>query len=341
MKKIKQNCIIPSAAFSVPKSRIKQYELRDKAPEVGDLIYGEVSLLGQHLELESTSARIHSIYDGTCAVFVFGNRYAPDYYEGFVPQCLGKTVDLLARSGLVGEVRCKNEMISDPTQVRVLGYVCDNEGKVVNTRDYVLIRPRQKSSTGKRAKMILCVGSSMNSGKSFAAAACCYALSSKMKTVRAAKVTGTASLKDILLMEDCGAQHIADFSYLGFPSTYMLEHEVLMRIFSTIDLKYGNNPQNYLVIEFADGLLQRETAMLLHEPEVRKRIHKVVLCAQDAFGVYGGLQLMRERFDLVPSAISGICSSSPLAIREMREFTDLPILNSANRDFQTIYDIIK
>ena len=66
-----------------------------------------------------------------------------------------------------------------------------------------------------------------------------------------------------------------------------------------------------------------------------------MFCAQDASGVYGGLQLLKEHFDLVPAAISGVCSSSPLTIREIQEFTDVPILKSAERDFQTIYDIIK
>jgi hypothetical protein len=45
----------------------------------------------------------------------------------------------------------------------------------------------------------------MNSGKTYAAAASCYALSSMGKSVRAAKITGVASLKDISLMDDCGA----------------------------------------------------------------------------------------------------------------------------------------
>ncbi|MCJ7771659.1 MAG: hypothetical protein MUP22_00840, partial [Desulfobacterales bacterium] len=297
--------------------------------------------LGFHKTLESASARIHMIHDRTQAVFVFGNRYAPDHFEGLVPETIGDVVDLIARSGLVGEMKCQNELISSPTKLRMLGYICDTTGKVVNTRDYVLIKPKKTVRNAPRAKVILCIGTSMNSGKSYAAAACCYALSSVGKTVRAAKVTGTANLKDILLMEDSGAQHVADFSYFGFPSTYMLERGDLMRIFNAIDMKYGNNPRNYLVIEIADGIFQRETAMLLQEPEVRSRIHKLVFCAADSAGVVGGLQVLRESFDLSPCAISGLCTSSPLAIREIAEFSDIPILKSINRDFRKIYELIR
>ena len=342
MKRIQQNCIIPSAAFSVPAKRIKRFaKMPERPPRVGDLIYGEVSLLGFHKTIESTSARIHIIHDRTRAVFVLGNRYAPDHYEGLVPEQLGDTLDMLARSGVVGQVLVTNELISSPTQIRVLGYVCDSSGATVNTREHVLLHPKEPRNVGSRAKVILCIGTSMNSGKSYAAAACCYALSSAGKTVRAAKITGTASLKDILLMQDCGAQHITDFSYLGFPSTYMLEIEDLLHIFRTVDAKYGNNERNYLVIEIADGILQRETAMLLRHPEIRNRVHMLVFCAADAAGIAGGLGLLRESFDLVPDALSGLCSSSPLAIREISTFTDIPILRSMERDFKAICNLIR
>lgn len=348
MRKIQQdciipkNCIIPSAAFSVPRKRIKQFQhIPERSPRVGDLVYGEVSLLGFHKMLESVSARIHTIHDRTRAVFVFGNRYAPDHYEGLVQEHPGDTVDVLARSGLIGEVQCANELIASPTQIRILGYVYDGSGEGVNTRDHILIQPKKLRTKSSRAKLVLCIGTTMNSGKSYAAAACCYALSSLGKRVRAAKITGTASLKDILLMQDCGAQHVVDFSSFGFPSTYMLGIEDLLHIFGSVDAKYGNNPRNYLVFEFADGILQRETAMLLRNPEVRNRIHKLVFCAADAAGIAGGLGMLKESFDLTPDALSGLCSSSPLAIREISTFTEIPVLKSMERDFKAICSIIR
>ena len=341
MEKIKSNCIIPSAAYAVPRSKIKQFDpLLKRSPKVGDLVIGEISELGHHRLVESRSARLHTINVGTRAVFVFGNRYAPDQFEGFVPDKLADYIDLFSRGGVVGEVNCQNQLIGVATKVRVHGYVCDNEGKVINTRDHVLIKPKNMSRDKTGAKLILCIGTSMNSGKTHAAAACCYALSSMGKHVRAAKITGTASLKDILLMNDCGAEYIADFSYFGFPSTYKMEDEQLLGMFNAFDMKYGNNPRNYLVVEFADGIFQRETAMLLNMPEVQKRIYKLVFCAPDSTAVYGGLKVLQDQFNLVPDAISGLCSNSPLAMREIQSFTDVPILQSMERDFRKIHNLI-
>lgn len=342
LERIQQNCIIPSAAYSVPRRLIKQYAvLPERCPCVGDLVFGEVASLGFHVTMENASARIHTIHDRTRSVFVFGARYAPDHFEGVVPAEPVVEVDMLARSGVVGQVRHQNERISMPTRIRVLGFICDSEGKVVNSRDHVLVKPKQRKLAGKRARLILCVGTSMNSGKSYAAAACCYALSSMGRKVRAGKVTGTASLKDILLMQDTGAQHVADFSYFGFPSTYLLAEEDLLRIFDDIDMKYGNNPRNYLVMEFADGIFQRETALLLQHPHVQERIHRLIFCAADAAGVMGGLSVLQTTFDLVPDAISGLCSSSPLAIQEIASISSIPILRSMERDFRSIFELIR
>ena len=342
MNKIKAKCIVPSSAFSVPKSKIKQYDASiKKEPEVGDLIFGEISEIGHHKNVESRSARLHTINIGTLSIFVFGNRYAPDQFEGLVPNSIAENVDLFSQGGIVGEVKTQNQLIGVPTKVRVLGYVCDTEGKVINTRNHVLLHPKNMIRKNPGAKVILCIGTSMNSGKTHAAAACCYALSSMGKNVRAAKITGTASLKDILLMNDCGAQHIADFTYFGYPSSYLMEPEKLLWMFHSFDMKYGNNPRNYLVIEFADGIFQRETAMLLKMPEVRARIHKLIFCASDSSAVFGGIQVLKDQFDLVPDAISGLCSSSPLAIREFQTFSDLPVLKSMEKDASTIFEIIR
>lgn len=339
VKKINRDFILPSATFTIKRSQIKYFKFCDKPPEIGDVVYGQICLIGQHSSLENVSGRIHMVHDGTKAIFVFGNRYAPDYYEGLVPVAIAKEVDLLARSGMVGIVKTKNSMMKDPTKVRVLGYVCDEWGNILNTRKFPIIKPRIRSKKEPRAKMILVCGTSMNSGKSMAAAACCWALTSIGHKVRASKVTGTASLKDILHMNDAGANPYADFTYLGYPSTYLLKENDVLCIFNQLDLKYANNPKNFWVVELADGVIQRETAMLLESPDVRSRIHKLIFCANDAFGAIGGVNILKD-FGLKPDALSGICSSSPLHIRELSAHTDLSVFNSAEPDINQLKGIL-
>lgn len=338
--KIRRGFILPSAAYSVPKIKIRSYERQDKAPEVGDMVLGAIDYLGQHRSLENKEGRIHQVNGGTRAVFVFANRYAPDYYEGLIPDHLPRTADLLSRSGIVGEVKVKSSRVADPTRVKLMGYVLDETGRVLNTRRFNLIRPKASAKTGNRARLILNIGTSMNSGKSSTAAACCWALSTMGHKVRGAKITGTAGLKDILLMEDNGASPVADFTHLGYPSTYLLPEAELLHIFDSLDLKHANSPSNFWVVEIADGILQRETAMLLRSEAVRSRIHRLIFSAHDAFGAIGGLRILDSEFGLAPDAISGICSSSPLGIRELQAYTDLPVFNGLDRDLNRIAEIL-
>ena len=340
LKKIPGGFILPSAAFTLKNRQIRFYTFSNKPPQPGDLVYGVIRRLGQHSSLENAFGRIHIIHDGIKAIFVFGNRYAPDFYEGLVPAEMTNQADLIARSGIIGAVKTKNSMIKDPTKVEILGYVCDETGSVLNTRNFPKIKPQKTIKKYPRSRMILICGTSMNSGKSMAAAACCWALSSLGYKVRASKITGTAGLKDILHMNDSGANPYADFTYLGYPSTYLLPPEELLSIFNQLDLKYANNHNNFWVTELADGIIERETAILLSSPDVISRIHKLIFCASDAFGAIGGLDTLKERFALTPNALSGVCSSSPLHIRELAAFTDIPVFNSVETDMKLLARIL-
>ena len=340
MKKIPTGIIVPSSALCIPKSSLAGYGTVDKSPAPGDVVFGTVKRIGHHSSLENVSGRIHTIHNGTKALFVYGNRYAPDHYEGIVPEEFSKEVDLLARSGVIGSVQTKNAMLKDPTRIRISGYLLDKNGEVVNTINH----PKIKAISGKQkkgmAKMTLVVGTAMNSGKSRAAAACCRALHQMGYVVNGCKVTGTASLQDILHMNDAGAKDFADFTYLGYPSTYMLEMKELLEIFNTLDMKMGNNQKNFIVVEFADGINQRETAMLLESPEIVARFDQLIFCAADALGAVGGLHILKANFNLVPDAISGICSSSPLHVRELHSFTDAPVFNSADLKLDQMAEIL-
>ena len=63
MEKIRSNCIIPSSAYSVPKSRVRYIDsMTRNDPEVGDLIMGEIVELGHHAflapELDAQQLRL-------------------------------------------------------------------------------------------------------------------------------------------------------------------------------------------------------------------------------------------------------------------------------------------
>jgi len=340
MERLSTNFFLPSAAIVVPRKEIAGVRNIDRPPQIGDLVYVRVKRAGQHVTLENKQGRCHDLTTGARFVGVFGNRYAPDFYEGLVPDRFEPTVDLMARSGVLGMVQCKAEKVIDPTSVRVRGYIVDKNGEVINTRNYCQVQPNIKEKKFPRARLILVVGTAMNAGKTTTAAACCWALSNLNYSVRASKVTGTASLKDILSMQDHGAVHVRDFSHFGWPSTYMLSEERILEIFNHLDLKYANDRRNYWVVEIADGVFQRETQILLGSEHVRKRIYRLVFAAQDAAGALGGVTALEKKYGLRPDAISGVCAGSPLAVRELKAELNIPVFNNRALELDEIAPLI-
>ncbi len=340
MHPIPRGYIVPSAAFTIQASSVSSYVPSDERPKPGDVMYGRIAGLGHHRELENKNGRIHRLTDSTAGLFVYGNRYATDAFEALVPDEPLDYADLVARSGVIGRVQVRNSRVLSPTTVKILGRVVDKEGKPLSTLDHSLIEPAVIEKKSPRSKLILVVGTSMNSGKSTAAVAIAWALTTMGHKVRSSKVTGTASLKEILHMNDAGAAVYNDFTYLGHPSTYMLDEAEVLRIFNNLDLKFANNPRNFWVVEVADGILQRETAMLLSSPVVKDRIHRLVFCASDAFGAIGGMHILEEQYGLYPDAISGVVASSPLGIRELTDYSKVPAFDSAEPDLRTLSDIL-
>ncbi len=341
MNRILQGVIAPSAALAVNPRLMRHWADLDRAPQVGDVVYGRVLHIGEHDSLENRHGRVHMIAPGSRAVFVYGARYAPDVFEGRVPEHRLREVDLLAKSGLIGVVHSKNHLVKDPSRIEILGHVVDGNGAPLNTRDHPVAMPKRPlRRVRRRARMVLNVGTAMNSGKTTSAITCCAALTGLGHAVRASKVTGTASLKDIFHMQDAGAEIVSDFTSLGFPSTYLLGEEELFGIFENLDAKYGNDPAKFWVVELSDGILQRETAMLLQNAWLRSRIHRLVFSAADVFGALGGIHVLRDRFGLVPDAISGRCSSSPLSVRELAEQTDIPVFDNMRRDLRRLAEIL-
>ena len=73
-------------------NRDRHFQLLSGAviPEAGDLVLARVEELGRHKRLELVSSRRATMFEGDEIVVVYGNRYAPDQFEGIVPDHLGR-----------------------------------------------------------------------------------------------------------------------------------------------------------------------------------------------------------------------------------------------------------
>ena len=152
----------------VPIEAIAGWEKRPDAPRIGDVGLHRVVTLGKHTRMDNRESRVHYLLPGDLVATVYGNRYATDQYEGYVPPA-SEQYHMLSIGGVCGMVATKNTSMPDPTILEFVGFAIDAGGKIVNLRDYRM-KPISKFEKERSFKTILSVGASMNSGKTTSAA---------------------------------------------------------------------------------------------------------------------------------------------------------------------------
>lgn len=292
-------------------------------PVIGDVVMAEVVTLGKHTTIELRDTALFHIFPGDVITGAFGNRYATGQFEGYVPRERVSECDQLSIGGLFGEVASSHSSMPRPTRLRLLGAVCDDQGRAINSRLFGL---QPFGDVDGRSQLILVVGGSMDSGKTTAVGTLSRALRAVGARVAAAKITGTVSSKDSRFFASCGARPVLDFTKAGYPSTYLLDETELMHIFRTLVSHLRRADPDYILLEIADGIFQRETKILLENDELRMAVDQVIFTAGDSLSAECGVRRLRE-LGWPVLATAGLLTQSPLAMREAEQATGLPCLS--------------
>jgi hypothetical protein len=314
------------ATRGVSEYTLNQELAATRAPKAGDVGLFQVIEIDRHSSMQCIDKRSHSIFDGDYIMAVFGDRYATSQYEGYVPTEPLDVYHIIGAGGVIGIVRTKNAAWEDyePTTVKLIGYCCDHKGEVINTMFRHTERVSFNGSVPGNAKVILSIGSTMDSGKTTTAAHIARGLKTTGEQVAFIKLTGTVYTKDIDYVVDCGADVAMDFSNMGYPSTYLVDKATILDIYQTLLTEIGKTKPAYIVMEIADGLFQRETSFLLEDKDFMKTIHNVVFSCGDSLSVMAGLQVL-EQWGINPCMISGRFTMSPLLITEVKDRMNVPV----------------
>ncbi len=296
--------------------------ITDARPAAGDLVLARVKRIRHHGKLQCARGRRVQLFHGDEIVVCYGDRYAPQQFEAYVPRTIGHC-HLVASGGVAAHaVNWHQRIHRGPTEIEALGILADERGNTLNLRRYAL-----PAGAGGEAppRVIVVAGTSMDSGKTTAGAHLVRGLARAGLRVGAAKITGTGACNDYFLLQDAGAQTVLDFTDAGYVSTYRAGDAAIRRISETLIAELGRSRLDAAVIEVADGLAHAETAALLEAEWLRRMIDGVLFCAQDAMGAKAGVDWLRERgHDIV--AVSGLLTAAPLAMRETAELVEPPVV---------------
>lgn len=292
-------------------------------PQAGDVALFEVVSVGKHKAIQTVERRNASLFAGDRIMAAFGNRYATNQFEGVVPTEPSEKLHLLGQGGVVGLVKSAHAGMPKPTAVKIIGYAVDGRGDVLNTKSLHQHRLESFSGTVPHgARVILSVGASMDSGKTTTAGHLARSLKQIGKKVAYLKLTGTVYTKDIDFCKDCGADFVIDFSAVGFPSTYLCGREELLDLYQTLLDRASTIRPDYILVEIADGLYQRETNFLLKSRRFLSTVYAALFSCGDSLSAANGVQYLTS-LGLPPAAVCGTYTMSPLLIEEVRSVCDV------------------
>ena len=139
-------------------------------------------------------------------------------------------------------------------------------------------------------------------------------------------------------MEDAGATDTMIFSDFGIVTTTADNGRQLTRALLTGLAQKG---PDVIVLELGDGLLGAYgVGAILADAEIRDALTAVVLCANDPVSAWGGVELLRNEFEIEPAVVTGPATDNDVGVQQIDERTGLPAINALVNPVE-IGDMIK
>ena len=288
--------------------------------EEGVLIAVEVqNNKSRYNTLELTSGRMAVVTRGDVLVGALGHRKALFGYSGSLPESLrpGDTVQMLNIGGVFGLCDSANPELGPPFDCTVLGMVLDfpylGERIGVPARAGRERLPDAPELQLHGVPVVALAGTCMDSGKTAAACAIVSRLRTQGLRVAACKATGVSLRRDVLAMEDAGAESSLLFSDFGVMTTTRSNGPALTRCLLS---GLAAERPDVIVMELGDGLLGTYGVdAILADAAIRDGLSAVVLCANDPVAAWGGVQLLRNEYGIEPAVVTGPATDNAVGVQ--------------------------
>jgi hypothetical protein len=282
--------------------------------------------------LELASGRMAKVGKGDIVVGALGPRRALFGYSGHVPSSLkpGDVIQMLNIGGVMGICDSATPDKGKPFDCRVLGVVLQFPylGERIGVPARVGYRPLdfQAALDTRGVPVVALAGTCMEAGKTAAAAAIIARMRHRGLVVDAFKATGVSLRRDILAFEDAGARRTMIFTDLGVVTTTSRTGPALTRTMLT---ELASGKPDVIVFELGDGLLGTYGVdAILECADVRRALTGVVLSANDPVAAWGGVKLLRERFQVQPCVVTGPCTDNQVGIEIVQQQMHVAAFNA-------------
>jgi hypothetical protein len=282
--------------------------------------------------LELTSGRMAKVARGDVIVGALGHRQALFGYSGHIPDKVeaGDVLQVLNIGGVLGVCDSVNPDKGKPFDCRVLGCVLQFPflGERIGVPAKVGHRRLDYAASLEThgVPVVALAGTCMEAGKTAAACAIVSRMRHRGLAVHAFKATGVSLRRDILAMEDSGARRSMIFTDLGIVTTTANSGPALTR---TMLSEMTQGRPDVVVFELGDGILGAYgVEAILAAEDIRKALSAVILSANDPVAAWGGVKLLRERFDIEPCAVTGPATDNAVGVKIIEEQMGVRAVNA-------------
>jgi hypothetical protein len=127
-------------------------------------------------------------------------------------------------------------------------------------------------------------------------------------------------------MEDAGARRCLIFTDLGIVTPTRVNGPALTRTMLT-ELAAGK--PDVVVFELGDGILGTYGVdAILECPDIRAALSGVILSANDPVAAWGGVKLLRERFGIEPTVVTGPSTDNQVGVEIVTTQMGVPAFNA-------------
>jgi hypothetical protein len=295
----------------------------------GDVCAFELTSESSPMAVEAASGRPMTLAPGDVFLATGGYRESTRWVVGRIPDgglVPGIKYWILSESGVVGDLIADSSRAkSHLGQVKYLGAVCDDEGQILNIRQFATNADEAVADHG--APVFLVLGTSAEVGKTTAGTAVLRTLRHKgHTTVVVLKATGTSSFTELAHYLDFGATQVFDCVDFGLPTTYPSDREGMASMFvGALDICLSISA-DAVVVECGGDILGANVPIFLKCLVAKRPDVKIILAAADALGALGAKSVLRD-MGLSPNLISGPCTDTPILQQRTRELCGVPAIN--------------
>jgi hypothetical protein len=293
----------------------------------GDYVVGEV-VNHSRVPIELQNGRMAEVFRRDLVVGALGRRHATLEASGTWEAVEADgLMHVLTGAGLLGRVTSVSRALLPLVKVAYRGHV-HLDGRAARMDDYVDLSPRAFDLP----PVVLVIGTSMSAGKTTTARLVVRRLKMRGLSVAGAKLTGAGRYRDVLSLQDAGADAIFDFVDVGLPSSICSPEDYRTRVRALLAQISATGP-DVVVAEAGASPLEPYNGDTVME-ELGDRVRCLILAAADPYATLG----VQAAFGVRPDLVTGLATSTVAGCELVVKLTGLPAINVLDPDTRPILD---